>query len=602
MTTRTTGLRARGVDALAALRLAAQAAAGADRRLAIGVGVLAVVGSALTVVVALVSQEIVESATTGSAVLLAAALFGGYAIATLCLEWLNTGLTTTLAEATDHWLEATLARCVLSPPGLDHVENSEYQDQLHLLLNQRGALGGTVNTVVGATTLAVRFVVAEVLLARISPVLLVFPLFILPTIAMSGRTQRLLSRSLSEVAERTRLATTFFQTASDPRAGRELRVYGLGREVVRRHTELLLEVDQVQWSARLRSSLLEGATWAFFAAGLVGAIFFAVRDGRAQHSPAELLLLFVLAAQIAGQTKTASFVVGSIGRQTDAFRRYRHVRDAAERLRAAGGEAPAPDRLTYGVDLADVELRYPGAVEPALRGVSCHLPAGATVALVGPSGAGKSSLVKLLLGLYQPTAGMITVDGVPLPAIDHVRWRERTATAFQDFTRFELTMLESVGVGDLPRGADEVAVSSALRRAEAGTLAQQWDDGLRTRLGPSHEDGVELSEGQWQKVAIARAMMRQAPLLTVLDEPTASLDAESEYDLFHAYRRSARDRAQRSGGITVLVSHRFVTVRDADLILVVDDGRIVESGTHHELLTLGGRYARLFEAQAGEYR
>ncbi|GAA3436261.1 ABC transporter ATP-binding protein [Kutzneria kofuensis] len=598
----TAGILTRGVDVLSALRLAAQAAASANRRLAVGVGVLAVVGSALTVAVALVSQEIVDSATTGQAVLLAAGLFGAYAIATLCLEWLNTGLTTTLAEATDHWLESTLARCVLAPPGLDHVENSEYQNQVHVLLNQRGALGGTVNTVVGATTLAVRFVVAEVLLARISPVLLVFPLFIVPTIAISGRTQRLLSRSLTAVAERTRLATMFFQTASDPAAGRELRVYGLGPEVVRRHTDLLLEVDEEQWAARLKSSLLEGATWAFFAAGLVGAIFFAVHDGRAQHSPAELLLLFVLAAQIAGQTKTASFVVGSIGRQTDAFRRYRHVRDVADRYRGSSADAPAPDRLEHGIDLVDVELRYAGASEPALRGVSCHLPAGATVALVGPSGAGKSSLVKLLLGLYEPTAGSVNVDGVPLSAIDHGRWRERTAAAFQDFTRFELTLLESVGVGDLPRSTDEVAVAGALRRAEAGSLVQHWDDGLQTRLGRSHADGVEPSEGQWQKVAIARAMLRDAPLLTVLDEPTASLDAESEYDLFHAYRRSARDRAHRTGGITVLVSHRFVTVRDADLILVIDGGRVVESGTHDELVRLGGRYARLFETQAGEYR
>ena len=182
-----------------------------------------------------------------------------------------------------------------------------------------------------------------------------------------------------------------------------------------------------------------------------------------------------------------------------------------------------------------------------------------------------------------------------------VAWRARLAGAFQDFFRFELVARQSVGVGDEPRLDDEPAVVSAVERAGAADVVERLPAGLATQLGPTWDDGVEVSFGQWQKLALARGFMRDEPLVLVLDEPTAALDAETEHALFERYADAAHD-ANRNGRITVLVSHRFSTVRMADLIVVLDGARVVEVGRHEELIAKGGQYAELFDIQAGAYR
>ena len=234
--------------------------------------------------------------------------------------------------------------------------------------------------------------------------------------------------------------------------------------------------------------------------------------------------------------------------------------------------------------------------------VSLHLPAGAAVALVGLNGAGKTTLVKLLTRMYEPTAGRILVDGVALDELDLAAWRHRSAAAFQDFLRPELVAAQVVGIGDLAHLHDHDAVGTALERAGAGTVVAEMTDGLEARLGRSFPDGEELSGGQWQKLALGRSMMRDRPLLLVLDEPTASLDAPTESALFDQYIRVARQTGRENGAITLLVSHRFSTVVLADLIIVIEDGRPAEWGTHAELMERGGTYAELYELQAAAYR
>jgi ATP-binding cassette subfamily B protein len=219
------------------------------------------------------------------------------------------------------------------------------------------------------------------------------------------------------------------------------------------------------------------------------------------------------------------------------------------------------------------------------------------VALVGENGAGKTTLVKLLCRLYRPTRGRILVDGADLARMPADGWRARLAGAFQDFFRFELKARHSVGVGDVPHLDDVPVVEAAVERAGAGDVAGQLPAGLETQLGPTWPAGVELSFGQWQKLALARGFMRERPLVLVLDEPTAALDAETEHALFERYAEAARDDQ-----ITLLVSHRFSTVRMADLIVVLDGSRVVESGTHDELMSRGGQYAELYGIQAAAYR
>jgi ATP-binding cassette subfamily B protein len=236
-----------------------------------------------------------------------------------------------------------------------------------------------------------------------------------------------------------------------------------------------------------------------------------------------------------------------------------------------------------------------------LSGVWLDIPAGSALALVGENGAGKSTLVKLLCGLYQPTSGRILVDGQDLAGLDPARWRSRVATLFQDFHRIELTLGESIGHGDIARAGDTDAVSAAAGKARADRVLRAVPGGLAGYLGHSYCDGTELSGGQWQTVGLARTLMRQHPLLLILDEPAAALDASAEHDLFERYASSAAQAGREDGGITVLISHRFSTVRMAELIAVLDHGQLTECGTHRELMTARRLYAELFTLQARAY-
>jgi ATP-binding cassette subfamily B protein len=223
------------------------------------------------------------------------------------------------------------------------------------------------------------------------------------------------------------------------------------------------------------------------------------------------------------------------------------------------------------------------------------------VAVVGENGAGKTTLVKLLAKLYQPGSGRILVDDLDLARIDSGRWRQRMAGAFQDFFRFEFLAGQTIGLGDLPNLDHEPALSAAADRAGARDVIEGLPDGLATQLGPTWPDGVDVSFGQWQKLALARGFMRTDPLIAVLDEPTAALDAETEHQLFERYAASARER-QEKGSITILVSHRFSTVRMADLIVVMDGASVAEAGSHEDLMARRGRYCELYGIQARAYQ
>jgi ATP-binding cassette subfamily B protein len=222
------------------------------------------------------------------------------------------------------------------------------------------------------------------------------------------------------------------------------------------------------------------------------------------------------------------------------------------------------------------------------------------VAVVGENGAGKSTLVKLLTGLYQPGSGQVLVDGIDLATLDGEAWRRRCAGAFQDHVHLELVARETITTGDLAALDSDERAHRALRDAAAADVLVALPAGLDTQLGTSWDDGTELSGGQWQRLAIARGMMRGDPLLLVLDEPTSALDAATEHALFEGYADAAR-RAGRHGAITVLVTHRFSTVAAADLVVVLDDGQVSEVGSHRELMAANGTYAQLYALQARGY-
>jgi ATP-binding cassette subfamily B protein len=286
----------------------------------------------------------------------------------------------------------------------------------------------------------------------------------------------------------------------------------------------------------------------------------------------------------------------------DGSRRLAWLEDYAASV-AAAGDLQVPAVIGSGIRLERVSFMYPGTSRVVLDDVSVTLPAGAVIAIVGENGAGKTTLVKLLAKMYEPTSGSILVDDTPLARLPAADWRARLAGAFQDFFRFEFRARHTVGLGDVPRLDDEPAVVAAVARAGAEDVVARLSMGLDTQLGPTWPNGAELSFGQWQKLALARGFMRNQPLLLVLDEPTAALDAETEHALFERYAAAARGADEiNTGRITILVSHRFSTVRMADLIVVLDGAHLVEVGTHAELMAKHGQYSQLYSIQAAAYR
>jgi len=347
--------------------------------------------------------------------------------------------------------------------------------------------------------------------------------------------------------------------------------------------------------------LWHALAWAVFGLAYVGAVVFV---SSFLHRPASAVLLVLAAgARLSAYIGATVGEIGFLrGFWMDGSRRLAWLEDYAASV-AAAADLSVPVAVHRNIRLDHVSFAYPGTSRVVLDDVSVALPAGAVVAIVGENGAGKTTLVKLLAKMYEPSSGSIYVDEVPLARISTDRWRERVAGAFQDFFRFEFRVRHTVGLGDVPRMDDEPAVLAAVDRSGAGDVVARLPSGLETQLGPTWPAGVELSFGQWQKLALARGFMRDQPLLLVLDEPTAALDAETEHALFERYAAAAQGSERKgTGRITILVSHRFSTVRMADLIVVLDGARLVEVGTHDELMAKGGQYAELYEIQAAAYR
>jgi ATP-binding cassette subfamily B protein len=263
---------------------------------------------------------------------------------------------------------------------------------------------------------------------------------------------------------------------------------------------------------------------------------------------------------------------------------------------AHSGTAPRGPDPGDGVRFEHVSFSYPGAETPALEDISLHLRPGSSLALVGENGSGKTTLIKLLTRLYPPDSGRILLDGRDITEYEEAALRARIGVIFQDFTRYQLLVGENVGAGDEAHFEDERRWRDAAAKGRAAEFIDQLPRGYQTQLGKWFRDGREISGGQWQKIALSRAFMRTDADVLVLDEPTAAMDARAEAEVFEHFRQLAHDR------ITILISHRFSTVRMADQIAVLDRGRIIERGSHQELMQLGGHYAQLFRLQARGYQ
>jgi ATP-binding cassette, subfamily B, bacterial len=378
---------------------------------------------------------------------------------------------------------------------------------------------------------------------------------------------------------------------------KEVKIFGLAPLVLGRYRALFDKFYSEDRRLALRKSaagLLLGALslLAFYASYL----FMADRAARARITLGDLALYLVAFRQGQAAIQSALASIGSLyedGLFVSNLFTYLDIPTAGESPRARPSSA-AKGRSQL-IEFREVAFRYPGSDREALHGVNLRIEPGEKLALVGDNGAGKSTLIKLLLRLYDPTQGTILYGGVDLRDFDPRDLRDRIGVLFQDYVKYQFTALENVGLGEVRAIADRPRIDAAVERAGARSVVDELPQKLDTMLGGWFEDGHELSGGQWQKIALARAFMREQAELLVLDEPTASLDAEAEHDLFLRLKALAADRS------AILISHRFSTVRTADRIAVLQGGRIAELGSHEMLLAKEGRYAHLFRLQASGY-
>jgi ATP-binding cassette subfamily B protein len=521
------------------------------------------------------------------------------AVATWLLSTVSTRIQRRFRDKVTIALEAHVARLQADIATIAHQERPEYLDRLSVLREETYTLDHMYMSVFSTVGWLLRLAITVALLITVNPVLVTLLAFAVPTVAVTAWRPVVERHAQERGAQSTRLASHLYALSTTASPGKEVRVLGIGRALADRRRAAWEEWYGPVAAARSRSAAWYAGGWAVFALGYVGAIALVAAGPHA--NAANAILVLSAGARLSSYLGATVGEIGFLrGTWMDGAQRLAWLEDYASSA-LARADLPAPDGLREGIRLEHVSFRYPGASRLALDDVSLFLPAGSVIAVVGENGAGKSTLVKLLAKLYNPTDGRILVDGADLARFDSARWRERLAGAFQDFFRFEFHAGQTIGIGDLPRLDVETALVTAADRAGARDLVDALPAGLRTQLGPSWHEGVDVSYGQWQKLALARGFMRDEPLLVALDEPTAALDAETEHQLFERYAATARE-ARKNGSVTILVSHRFSTVRMADLIVVLDGAHVAEAGSHEELLAKGGRYADLYRIQAAGYR
>jgi ATP-binding cassette subfamily B protein len=480
---------------------------------------------------------------------------------------------------------------------LAQFEDSEFYDKLTRARREASSRPlSLVMRTFGLTQNAISLLSFAALLVRFSPwtvlILLLagMPAFIAET-KFSGDAFRLFRWRSPEARMQSYLEAVL---AREDHA-KEVKLFGLGPRLLQRYRDIFTRLYREDRALSIRRDGWGFALGLVATATLYGAyIWIALSTVRGVITLGQMTMYLLLFRQ--GQSAVSAILSAVGGMYEDNL----YLSTLYEYLempvaRAGGVAVYGPDRAD-GVRFEHVNFTYPGATDPALIDINLHLPPGSSLALVGENGSGKTTLIKLLTRLYTPDSGRVLLDGLSLTEWNDEALKARIGVIFQDFTRYQMLVGENVGAGDERYFEDEERWRQAAAKGQAAEFIERLGQGYQTQLGKWFKDGQELSGGQWQKIALARAFMRTGADVLVLDEPTAAMDARAEAEIFEHFRSLARER------ITILISHRFSTVRMADQIAVLDRGRIIEQGSHEALMALGGHYAQLFSLQARGYR
>jgi ATP-binding cassette subfamily B protein len=536
---------------------------------------------------------------------LAAPQFSGvlWLISLLAAVTLIGALCMSLAEFVDDALEQAVTNHMLSllysksvALDLAHYENSAYHDTLHRaqreamyrpvqILNSLGRVAQEGLTLVALTALllTLNWVIALILFLSTLPSAVVRLIY----------SQRFYALS-RENTPKERESWYFHILLTNENYAKEVRLFDLGPMFMKRTLDLRHVLYRARMALLTRRTIMELIAASPGGLAVLGATIYIAHQTVLGAITLGILVMYYQAFQ-RGQSNLRSISQGLVHLYESSLflENLFEFLDLQPRILELPQARPVPRPIQSGIVFHDVHFAY--GDRPVLKGVTLTIRPGEHIALVGANGAGKTTLVKLLSRLHDPSAGRITIDGVNLRELKLAELRREIGVIFQDHVRYNLTARENIWIGNATRDPGDERIALAVHAAAANTLIDKLRDGYETRLGNWFEKGQDLSGGEWQKIALARAFFRDAQIL-VLDEPTSALDATAEYEVFQKFHELAEGRT------TILISHRFSTVRMAHRIYVLEDGRILEAGSHAELMALGAEYARMYELQARNYR